>query len=188
MPRRSPGAWRSLSVSWDAPANTGPEITGYEVQYRIWDTGRFRRYGDHSGTTTTAVITGLQRGKLYQVQVRARNADGAQVLGLSQVRPGLGPTGPLSSTSTPSPHSFSVDEGKLSGQAIGSAYTATDPDGDTVSHSLAGDDAGVLAIASTSGQILVGDGYNLDYESPADKNRRQHLQHRDNRGRRVFGH
>ena len=58
-----------------------------------------------------------------------------------------------------------------SGQAIGSAYTATDPDGDPVSHTLAGEDAGVLAIASTTGQIQVGEGHTLDYESPADKNR-----------------
>ena len=69
------------------------------------------------------------------------------------------------------PDSFSVDEGKLSGQGIGSAYTATDPDGDPVSYTLAGDDAGVLNIASTTGQIQVGDGHTLDYESPADKNR-----------------
>ena len=53
----------------------------------------------------------------------------------------------------------------------GSAYTATDPDSDPVSYTLAGDDAGALAIASTTGQIQVGDGHTLDYESPADKNR-----------------
>ena len=70
------GGVGSLSVSWDAPANTGPEITGYDVHYRIRDAGEFTDAG-HSGTTTTAVITGLQRGKYYQVQVRARNADGA---------------------------------------------------------------------------------------------------------------
>ena len=64
-----------------------------------------------------------------------------------------------------------MDEGKSPGQGIGSAYTATDPDGDPVSYTLAGDDAGVLTIASTTGQIQVGDGHTLDYESPADKNR-----------------
>ena len=69
------GGVESLSVSWDAPANTGPEITGYDVQYRIRDTVDFADAG-HSGTTTAAVITGLRRGKLYQVQVRARNAEG----------------------------------------------------------------------------------------------------------------
>ena len=163
------GGVEKLSVSWDAPANTGPEITGYDAQYRIRDTDEFADAG-HSGTTTSAIITGLQRGKLYQVQVRARNAEATgewSQSGSGRTRPNRAPE--LDEHALP--HSFSVDEGKLSGQAIGSAYTATDPDGDTVSHSLAGEDAGVLAIASTTGQILVGDGHNLDYESPADQNR-----------------
>ena len=163
------GGVGSLSVSWDAPANTGPEISGYEVQFRIKDVGEFADAG-HSGTTTSAVITGLQRGKLYQVQVRARNAEGTGPWSQSRearTRPNRAPE--LDEHALP--HSFSVDEGKLSGQAIGSAYTATDPDGDPVSHTLAGEDAGVLTIASTTGQIQVGEGHTLDYESPADKNR-----------------
>ena len=163
------GGVGSLSVSWDAPANTGPEISGYEVQVRIKDIGEFADAG-HSGTTTSAIITGLQRGKLYQVQVRARNAEGTGPWSQSRearTRPNRAPE--LDEHALP--HSFSVDEGKLSGQAIGSAYTATDPDGDPVSHTLAGEDAGVLAIASTTGQIQVGEGHTLDYESPADKNR-----------------
>ena len=163
------GGVGSLSVSWDAPANTGPEISGYEVQFRIKDIGEFADAG-YSGTTTTAVITGLQRGKYYQVQVRARNAEGTgewSQSGEARTRPNRAPE--LDEHALP--HSFSVDEGKLSGQAIGSAYTATDPDGDTVSHTLAGEDAGVLAIASTTGQIQVGEGHTLDYESPADMNR-----------------
>ncbi len=163
------GGVGSLSVSWDAPANTGPEISGYEVQFRIKDFGEFADAG-HSGTTTTAIITGLQRGKLYQVQVRARNAEGTgpwSQSGEARTRPNRAPE--LDEHTLPD--SFSVDEGKLSGQAIGSAYTATDPDGDTVSHTLAGEDAGVLAIASTTGQIQVGEGHTLDYEHPADKNR-----------------
>ena len=163
------GGVGSLSVSWDAPANTGPEISGYDVQFRIKDFGEFADAG-HSGTTTSAVITGLQRGKLYQVQVRARNAEGTgpwSQSGEARTRPNRAPE--LDEHALP--HSFSVDEGKLSGQAIGSAYTATDPDSDPVSHTLAGEDAGVLAIASTTGQIQVGEGHTLDYESPADKNR-----------------
>ena len=69
------GGHEQVDVEWDAPDNTGPPITGYDLQYRIRDIGEFVE-ADHSGTTTTAVITGLRRGKYYQVQVRARNADG----------------------------------------------------------------------------------------------------------------
>ena len=163
------GGREQVGVEWSAPSNTGSPITGYEVQYRIRDLGEFVDAG-HSGTTTAAVITGLKRGKYYQVQVRARNADGAGLWsqsGEARTRPNRAPE--LDENTLPD--SFSVDEGKLSGQGIGSAYTATDPDGDPVSYTLAGEDAGVLAIASTTGQIQIGDGHTLDYESPADKNR-----------------
>ena len=165
------GGVEKLSVRWDAPVNTGPEISGYEVQFRIRDTGDIGDFADagHTGTTTTAIITGLQRGKLYQVQVRARNAEGTGEWSQSG-EAGTTPNRAPELDENTLPHSFSVDEGKLSGQAVGSAYTATDPDSDPVSYTLAGEDAGVLAIASTTGQIQVGDGHTLDYESPADKN------------------
>ena len=89
--------------------------------------------------------------------MQARNAEGTgewSRSGEAKTQPNLAPE--LDEHALP--HSFSVDEGKLSGQAVGSAYTATDPDSDTVSYTLAGDDAGVLTIASTTGQIQVGDG------------------------------
>ena len=98
------GGVESLSVSWDAPANTGPEITGYDVQYRIRDTVDFADAG-HSGTTTAAVITGLRRGKLYQVQVRARNAEGTgewSQSGEARTIPKPAPTS-VPSPPTPSP-------------------------------------------------------------------------------------
>ena len=97
------GGVGSLSVSWDAPANTGPEISGYDVQFRIKDIGEFVDAG-HSGTTTDAIITGLQRGKDATRSARCRRGTlRPRVNGLSQGRPGLGPTGPLSSMRIPSP-------------------------------------------------------------------------------------
>ncbi len=65
-----------LRVTWDEPANTGPEITGYEVEYRARGTEDYLDAG-HEGTETSTTITGLARQTLYEVRVRAVNDEGA---------------------------------------------------------------------------------------------------------------
>ena len=69
----------SLDVKWAAPTNTGPPITGYELQYRASkapSSDAWSKYGQTvTGLTTT--ITGLTQGTSYDVQVRAINAEGA---------------------------------------------------------------------------------------------------------------
>ena len=61
-------------------------------------------------------------------------------------------------------NTFSVTEGNTS---IGTV-SATDSDGDSLTFSLSGDDAGVISIGSTSGVLT----FNAapDFESPADAN------------------
>ena len=67
----------SVSVSWSAPANAGrPPLTGYDVRYRAGANGVFADW-THAGTATSATITGLSADTAYQVQVLARNAEGA---------------------------------------------------------------------------------------------------------------
>ena len=61
-------------------------------------------------------------------------------------------------------------EGPSAGEELGEPYTAADSDEDTVSYTLEGDDAGVLGIDPTTGQIVVGEGHVLDYQNPADSN------------------
>ena len=65
----------SLNVSWTAPANTGPAITDYDVQYRAGTTGPFTD-ANYTGTTTSTTLTALTVGTPYDVQVRAKNAEG----------------------------------------------------------------------------------------------------------------
>ena len=65
----------SLNVTWSAPANTGPVISGYGVRYREGSSGAWTDAG-HSGTAASAAITSLKAGTAYQVQVRASNAEG----------------------------------------------------------------------------------------------------------------
>ena len=70
-----PGSSTSLAASWSKPGlNGGPDIAGYDVQYR--QTGGSWRNFAHSGTTLTATVTGLTANTEYQVRVQAKNGEG----------------------------------------------------------------------------------------------------------------
>ncbi len=64
-----------LRVAWDAPANTGPEIADYDVEYRERGTEEYLDAG-HEGTATEATIRRLAPQTLYEVRVRAANDEG----------------------------------------------------------------------------------------------------------------
>ena len=64
-----------FTVTWSAPANAGPAITDYAVQYRAGTSGTWTDAG-HSGTDLTVTLTGLTAATAYQVQVQATNAEG----------------------------------------------------------------------------------------------------------------
>ena len=59
----------------------------------------------------------------------------------------------------------SVAENSAAGTAVGRRVTATDPDGNRVTYSLGGDDASLFAIDPRTGQISVGEGTALDFET-----------------------
>ena len=70
------GSTTSLDVSWTAPNNTGrPEITSYDLQYREGTSGNFTN-GPQDVAPTSRAIGSLMFGTMYQVQVRATNAEG----------------------------------------------------------------------------------------------------------------
>ncbi len=65
-----------LMATWMAPANAGrPVITGYAVRYRAGPGGAWRPGAVNPGELR-ARLTGLAPETLYQVQVRAMNANG----------------------------------------------------------------------------------------------------------------
>ena len=65
----------TLEISWTTSTNTGPSITGYDVQYSVSGSGSFTSGASNvSGTSIT--IPNLAPVTNYQVQVRARNAEG----------------------------------------------------------------------------------------------------------------
>ena len=65
-----------LTVTWIAPENTGPPITGYDLQYRASGTTDWTDQA-HTGTAVTATIGSLTANTSYEVQVRATNDEGS---------------------------------------------------------------------------------------------------------------
>ena len=69
------GSSTRLVASWTAPGlNGGPELTGYNVEYREGTSGDWETV-THSGTGTTTTITGLTASTEYQVHVQALNGE-----------------------------------------------------------------------------------------------------------------
>ena len=73
-PRVEAASSTSLTVTWTEPANTGPEVDDYDVQYRT-GSGSFLPW-THDGDGATSTITGLDVNTRYEVQVRATNDEG----------------------------------------------------------------------------------------------------------------
>ena len=148
-----------LSVSWSAPANTGPPIDDYDVRYRR-STATSWSYKTFSGTGTSTTITGLSGGTLYYVQVRAENPEGDG----SWSSAGSGRTINRSPTITSGPTRVSFTE---NGSGAVGTYKATDPDGHSLTWSDESTDAGDFTISS--GGVLRFS-RRPDYENPRDSN------------------
>ena len=75
-PNVSAASATSLSVSWTAPANTGPAITDYDHRHRASPAGNWTEVTNTTSTALSATIAGLADGTAYDVQVRATNDEG----------------------------------------------------------------------------------------------------------------
>ena len=154
------GSTMSLDVSWTAPSGNAP-ISGYDVQYRAGSAGGFTSWS-HDGDGTSTVITGLTDGTSYEVQVRAQNSEGPGDWSAS----GTGTTtranqSPVFGDGTTAAR-FVAEDSPV-GTDVGGPVSATDPDGDTLSYTLGGADAGSFTIDGSSGQISTATA--LDYET-----------------------
>ena len=72
-----------LQVSWETPANTGPPINDYDVQYRVKDENNPNAaWTDHpfSGTGNTVTLSGLQRDTPYEFASTGQKRRGRQRL------------------------------------------------------------------------------------------------------------
>ena len=158
----------SVTLSWVPPRITGTaDISHYDYRYRLGSapvSGEWINIGD--GAARTHTVAGLTGGQEYFFQVRARNSNGngtyAQVAATPQAAVTTpGNNAPAFVAGLPSEQS--VAENTPAGTAIGSPYTATDDDGDTLTWSLEGTDAASFAIDTSSGQLRTK--APLDYET-----------------------
>ena len=97
----------SLDATWTVPGNTGrPDISGYKLRYRQGGGGAWT---DHSytGVGTSTTIASLAAGRVYQVQVRAVNADGDGEWSASR----SGSTGTVVETVPGAPTGFTATSG-----------------------------------------------------------------------------
>ncbi len=151
-----------LQVSWEAPANTGPPITDYDYRYRE-PSGSWTEVTNTTITGTTVTIEGLAASTSYDVEVRARNTEGAS----DWSNPGIGATNARGANNPPvfsegASATRSVSAGARPETSIGLPIAATDADSDdTVSYSLEGRDAALFDIGETDGQLLTRSGVTL---------------------------
>ena len=155
------GSGRSLLVSWSAPENTGPPMK-YDLKYR--EKGRGQRTDAPSNVTGLSVtLGGLEADTEYEVQVLAHNDEGSSrfsewAYGRTGTNdPPVFDEGPRTTRS--------VAENTASGQPVGDAVTANDPEGDELTYTLEGPDAGSFRIDSGTGRLSTHAA--LDYESKA---------------------
>ncbi|MCY4058183.1 MAG: fibronectin type III domain-containing protein, partial [Gammaproteobacteria bacterium] len=65
----------SVRAGWREPSNTGPPIVDYDVQYRMSGEDDWRTE-EHDGAHDHNLIPNLIAGAIYEVRVRASNAEG----------------------------------------------------------------------------------------------------------------
>ena len=161
-PSVSAASSTSLTVTWDEPTNTGPDIDDYDVQYREGDSGNFTTW-THNSAERTATITGGKPSTSYQVQVRARNAEGTSDWSES----GTGSTSPneLPEFTDGSSATRNLNENTRGIQNIGDPISATDPENTTLAYGLEGTDADAFTFNTRSGQLRTKSGETYDYET-----------------------
>ena len=174
-PTVSASTLNSLTISWNAPTNKGPEIIAHDVRYiptsddetddANWTEVENAWWSSDTPPDLTYEMSSLEQNTSYDIQVRAKNAEGTGEWSES----GVGTTNqnqlPTFSDGTSTTRSFAENTG--SGEDIGDAVSAIDKDGGTLTYSLEGTDAESFSIISESGQFQTKDGILYDYE---DKN------------------
>ena len=162
-----PGSTDSVRAAWNAPAYAGPAITDYEVRWAIAGSGGWNTLVGRTGADRSQIITGLVAGTRYDVQVRAKSAEGTSDWsrsGTGSPNPDVANRPPTFSGST---RTFSIAENTGPGVDVGDLVEATDRDGDTLTYTLEGVDADSFDILSTGagGQIQTSAALNHEEKS-----------------------
>ena len=160
----------SLDIEWKSPANPGPGITKYVVQYRVKGSGDEWKQRNVYGKAARTTISGLESDTTYEAQVHAVNAEGTGQWSES----GFGST--LGSIPANTPPEFietaaltlSIAENVPDGTLVGGPITAADLEDDELIYRLAGADSTMFIVDQATGQIRTAANANFDYETPAD--------------------
>ncbi len=174
---------RELTATWNEPANTGPAISGYDLEYRRDNSGDTYTRESVSASPRSHTIDNLSASTAYEVRVRAKNADGpgewsnpssshTSSASVSQRRnrrsSGGGyipreadPNQPPVFTEGESARRDTV-EGTAGGARVNPPVTATDPDGDPLSYWVTGGVAQLFKMDRHTGQLQTRTG--LGYE------------------------
>ena len=174
----SPNDETTLIVTWDVPGNTGPPITGYDVQYRK---GSAAFSDNNCGSTgvgncngisvTNTTITELDADTAYSVQVRATDAgEGAGAWSrLVTVKTNKADNEAPDFVSA-APDTLSVEENTSDNRQtvrdVGTVSADPNDDSSQVTYELEGSDAGLFTIASGTG--LIRTRVRLNYEETPD--------------------
>ncbi len=167
----SPGG--RFDVSWSAAADEEqkPPVKGYDIRYRtpygsgIWETHRSTRIVvTHEGNVpaTSTTITGLTVGSEYQVQIAARNSEGADAWSDSVRETAIGNQLPVFTDGASATRS--VAENTPAGRDVGAPVAATDGDNGDLAYSLEGTDADSFTIGGGNGQIRTKAGVTYNFE------------------------
>ena len=133
----------------------------------VSDIPQWAHIDDSKATTVSHRVTDLENGVEHTFQVRA--VDKVSDVGESPPS-NIARATPLVRNHAPEfdlgeSATLAVDEEEPPGNHVGSAVTATDPEGNTLAYSLSGTHASSFDIDASNGQIAVGSGTTLDYES-----------------------
>ena len=155
----------SLDVGWQKPdLNGGPDVVGYRLRSGVrggstW----FETTTLYPATARSATIDGLAEDTEYDVRVRALNGETTSDWSSA----GFGRTGanapPVFDDGARTTRS--VAENTASGQPVGLAVSADDPNDDELTYTLEGPDADSFGIDSRTGQLRTSAA--LDHESKA---------------------
>ena len=160
----------SFSVTWTEPEETTNfDVTAYDLRYkRSEDSYEFianwaihrEVWTSDAGGNLEYEVTGLAGGTEYDIEVRAVNQWGPGEW--SDIVSGI-PDNVLPTFGEGSSTTRSVRENTPAGGSVGDPVAAIDDDSPT--YTLSGPDAALFDIDGATGQILVGSGTDLDYES-----------------------
>ena len=147
----------TLTVTWTAPANTGPAITGYDVEYRKQGAAGWQT---NNVTVSGATITGALPDTNYEARVRAKNDEGTG----EWSEPGTGRSGitppaqQKNLTVSYQPTAYTVNEGgsgsvtvtldSASDRALQVPITITAGTAETGDYQVSGLSGGALAFAT----------------------------------------